>query len=200
MTGRNQTGSWWCKQAKLLTRPRSSKRMQHLQGLCVNLINALTLLANQQDDGDGLVQNIVTNLGEVGRKELAEGLRNLIHVDNHRALEVGHLREGLRSFKVRRPKGEEGYPEVPVRESPDELTFGAEETGTWKSCTNVNHIAKGRWSPPLVDADWHAFCQVFLWHRRRRLGRVVRLLQRNEQDCGCKEATGGPEIEKPSGK
>ena len=35
------------------------------QGLCGNLINALTLLANQQEDGDGLVQNIVTNLCEV---------------------------------------------------------------------------------------------------------------------------------------
>ena len=68
------------------------------QGLCGNLINALTLLANQQDDGDGLVRNIVTNFGEVGRKGLAEGLRNFIQVDNHRALEVGHLREGLRSF------------------------------------------------------------------------------------------------------
>ena len=68
-------------------------------GPCGNLINALTLLANQQDDGDGLVQNIVTNLGEVGRKCLAEGLRNFIQVDYHRALEVGHLREGLRSLR-----------------------------------------------------------------------------------------------------
>ena len=29
------------------------------QGLCANLINALKLLANQQEDGDGLLQNIV---------------------------------------------------------------------------------------------------------------------------------------------
>ena len=40
---------------------------------------------------------------------------------------------------------------MPVRESPDEMTLGAEETGTWKSCINVDHIAKGRWSPSLVD-------------------------------------------------
>ena len=39
---------------------------------------------------------------------LTEGLRNFTQVDNHRALEIGHLREGLRSFKVRRPIGEEG--------------------------------------------------------------------------------------------
>ena len=38
------------------------------QGLCGNLTNALKLLANQQEDGDGLMQNIVTNLGEGSRK------------------------------------------------------------------------------------------------------------------------------------
>ena len=38
------------------------------QGLCGNLIDALKLLANQQEDGDGLTQNIVTNLGEESRK------------------------------------------------------------------------------------------------------------------------------------
>ena len=68
------------------------------QGLYGNMINALKLLANQQEDGDGLIQNIMTNLGEVSRMGLAEGLRNFTQVDNHRALEVGHLREGLTSF------------------------------------------------------------------------------------------------------
>ena len=47
-----------------------------------------------------------------------------------------------------------------VRESPDELTLRAEEVGTWKSYINVDHIAKERWGPPLVDADWHAFCHA----------------------------------------
>ena len=47
------------------------------QGLCANLINALKLLANQQEDGDGLIQNIVTNLGEGSRKGLTEGLRKI---------------------------------------------------------------------------------------------------------------------------
>ena len=37
-------------------------------GLCGNLRNALKLLANQQEDGDGFIQNIVTNLGERSRK------------------------------------------------------------------------------------------------------------------------------------
>ena len=130
------------------------------QGVCGNLINALKLLANQQEDGDGLTQNIVTNLCEVSRKGLMEGLRNFIQVDNHSAQEVGHLSEGVGTFQVRRPKGEEGCPEVLVRESPDELLLRADEVGTWKSCINVDFITKERWGPPVVDADWHAFCQA----------------------------------------
>ena len=34
------------------------------QGLRANLINALKLLANQQEDGDGFLQNIVTSVRE----------------------------------------------------------------------------------------------------------------------------------------
>ena len=124
------------------------------QGLCENLINAIKLLANQQEDGEGPVQSIVT---EGSRKGLTEGLRNCTKVDNHRALEVGHLREGSKSFKIRRPRCEEGSPQVLVRErKPDELTLRTEEVGTQKSCINVDES----WCPPLVDADWHAFCQA----------------------------------------
>ena len=46
-----------------------------LRGLSEILINALKLLANQQEDGDGLLQNIVTNLGKGSRKGLTDGLR-----------------------------------------------------------------------------------------------------------------------------
>ena len=67
-------------------------------------------------------------------------------MDNHRALEVGHC--------------EEGGPEVLVREGLAELTLRAEEVGTQKSCISVDHIAQDRWRPPLVDAEWHAFCQA----------------------------------------
>ena len=62
------------------------------QGLCANLINALKLLANQQDDGDGLLQSIVTNLGKGSRKG------DFISVDNERALDVGALRRGTGTF------------------------------------------------------------------------------------------------------
>ena len=63
-------------------------------------------------------------------------------------------------FKVRRPKGSEGYPDATVRESPDELTLRTEEVGTWKSYSNVDHMEKERWALSLVDTDWHAFCQA----------------------------------------
>ena len=39
-----------------------------LKGLCGKWIDALKLLANQQEDGDGLIQNIVTNFCEGSRK------------------------------------------------------------------------------------------------------------------------------------
>ena len=65
------------------------------------------LLANQQKDGDRPIQSIVADLGERSRKGIMEGLRNFIKVDDHCALEVGHLKEGTRSFEVRRPKFEE---------------------------------------------------------------------------------------------
>ena len=54
-------------------------------GLCANMINALKLLANQQEDEDGLIQNIVTNLGVRSWKGLTDGLRDFIRVDDERA-------------------------------------------------------------------------------------------------------------------
>ena len=73
------------------------------QGLCEKSINALKLLANQQEGGDGLLQSIVTNLGKGSRKGLTDGLRDFINVDNHGALDVGELHRGTGTFKVRKP-------------------------------------------------------------------------------------------------
>ena len=68
------------------------------QGLCANLVNALKLLAKQQEDGDGLSQN------EESRRGLTNGLREFIKVDNERALNVGELHRGTGTLKVRKPK------------------------------------------------------------------------------------------------
>ena len=54
----------------------------------------------------------------------------------------------------------EGRSDVSVRESPDELTLRAEEVVTSKAYIDVKHIEPERWCPPLVDADWYAFCQA----------------------------------------
>ena len=47
-----------------------------------------------------------------------------------------------------------------VRESPGELTSRAEEVGTSRALTDVNHVEPERCGPPLVDTDWYAFCQA----------------------------------------
>ena len=73
---------------------------------------------------------------------------------------MGYLKEGTRSFEVRRPKFEEGCSEASIREGAEALTPRA-EVGSQKSCINVDHTAEDRWRPPSVDADWHAFCQAF---------------------------------------
>ena len=130
------------------------------QGLCAILINALKPLGNQQEDGDGLLQNIMKDLGKESRKGFTDGLREFSEVDNERALDVGSLRRGRGTFQVRKPKVPEGGSDVIVRESPDELTLRAEEVRTSKALINVDHIGPERWSAPLVDADWYAFCQA----------------------------------------
>ena len=100
------------------------------------------------------------DLGKENRKGLADSLREFIEVDNGRALDVGSLHQGTRTFQVRKPKVPEGCPEVTVRANSDELTLRAEEVGTLKAYVNVDHIEKQRWGPPLVEYDWHAFCQA----------------------------------------
>ena len=92
------------------------------QGLCENLIDALKLLANQQEDGDGLLQNIVTNLGKGSRKGLTDGLRDFIQ-----------------EFR-------KGGSDVTIRESPDELALRAEEVNTSKAYIDVNHIEPEGWA------------------------------------------------------
>ena len=87
------------------------------QGLCANWINALDLLANQQEDGDGLPQKTVTNLGKGSRKGLTDGLRDFIRVDNECALDVGALRRGTGTFKVRKPKASKRCSDVIVRKA-----------------------------------------------------------------------------------
>ena len=119
------------------------------QSLCENVFNALKLLAYQQTDGDSPIQSYVTGLHERSRRGIMDGSRSFIGVDNHSALDVGHLRKGLRSFQVQRPKFSEDYPEV-LEEGADDLTLKAEELDTLNACINVDHIEENKWRPPLL--------------------------------------------------
>ena len=96
------------KQVSVPVRQRFFSAHAAPQGLCENLINALKLLTNHQRDGESPIYSIVTGLCERSRKGIMEGLRNFIKVDNHCALNVGQLGEGVRPFQVRRTKFEEG--------------------------------------------------------------------------------------------
>ena len=159
------------------------------------------LLANQQEDGDGLLQNIVKDLGKENRKGLTNGLREFIEVAKERALDVGSSSRATRTFQVRKPKVPGGCPEVTVRESPGELTLRAEEVETSKALMNVDHIEQERWGPPLVDADWYAFCQALYkgiegedWEEMcESYEEMSRAMGRE----GSKEAVGSPESKRP---
>ena len=72
----------------------------------------------------------------------------------------GDLRRGTRSLSVQKPRFSEAFPEATIREGADELTLRADEVGTQRAFINTEHIEFERWGPPLVDADWHAFCQA----------------------------------------
>ena len=121
------------------------------QGLCANLINALELLANEQDYGDGLLQNIVTNLGKGSRKGLTDGLRDFIRVEYEAPWMLERCAEAL-----------EGSSEGKVRESPDELTLRTEEVNTSKALINVDHIEPGQALYKGIEGeDWEAMYDSF---------------------------------------
>ena len=67
------------------------------QGLCENLDQTRLSLETCP------IQSIVTGLQARNRKGIMEGLRSFIEADNHSAVEMGHLRRGLRPFHVQKP-------------------------------------------------------------------------------------------------
>ena len=54
------------------------------------------------------------------------------------------------------------FPEAVVREGADELTLRPEEEGTLRTFIDTTDVGDNRWRPPVVDEDWHAFCQVIV--------------------------------------
>ena len=68
-----------------------------------NLIDAINFLANRQKDGDSPISSTITGLYERSRGGIMGGLRRFIEADNSNAVDVGDLRRGTRSLKVRKP-------------------------------------------------------------------------------------------------
>ena len=148
--------------------------------VCDNWINALKLLANQQKDCQSPIQIIVTGLHKTTRKGIMDGPRSFITEDNHRAVDVGHSRKGIKPFHVRKPKFSEAYPEAAIREGADELTLQAEEVRLQRAFIDTKHMELERWRPLPVDSDWHVFCQAIYTGIEERMRRAVLSLQRVE--------------------
>ena len=59
-----------------------------------------------------------------------------------------------------KPQFGNSFPEATIREGADELTLRADEVDTQRAFITTEHIEFERWGPPLIGADWHAFCQA----------------------------------------
>ena len=71
------------------------------QFLCGNLIHALELLANQQEDGDGLMLNVCDKLRRGGaEKDLyATACVNSSRLTMSASLMIGHLTQGMGTIR-----------------------------------------------------------------------------------------------------
>ena len=128
-------------------------------GICDHLVNAVKLLANQQQGCDNLVEMLVGGLQERSRLKMIEVLRKFISVDNHEAVEIGDLEKTQESRLVLKPKFTTDFAEVVVREGADELTVRREDEGMLRSVIDTTNVGDSRVGPLLVDEDWRAVCQ-----------------------------------------
>ena len=100
---------WWCAACGGQHDWRNPNRVQHgppkcqnVSGtrsvawcVCENVMNALTLLANQQTGGDSPAEVLVEGLQGRSRLKMMEELRRFITVDNHEAKTIGDLARTL---------------------------------------------------------------------------------------------------------
>ena len=78
------------------------------QGLCANLVKSLKLLANQQEDGDGLLQNIVKDLDKESRKVLRTACVNSSKLTMSAPLMLDPQAEARKHFKYESRKCQKG--------------------------------------------------------------------------------------------
>ena len=117
-----------------------------------------------------------------------DGLRSFIEMDNHSALEVGHMHNDLRPLKVQRPKFSEDCSEV-LREGADDLTPRAEEVDTLEACIGVDQIEEKQMETTAGGRRLPRFLPSSLRRNwSNRMGRAVFSLQRDEQGSRSQEA------------
>ena len=85
---------------------------------------------------------------------------SFIEVDNRSAVGVGGLRRGTKSIQLKKPQSSEAFQEAVIREGADKLTLREEEVRSLRNFIDTTQIELEKWRPPMVDADWHAFCQA----------------------------------------
>ena len=59
-----------------------------------------------------------------------------------------------------RPRFTTGFSGAVIRKGADELTLRAHEEGVLRAFIDTPSVGDRRCGPPLVDADWHAFCHA----------------------------------------
>ena len=83
-----------------------------------------------------------------------------VKIGNHAAVKIGNLEKGARSKKVVKPRFATDFPGAVVPEGVDDVRLRADEEGVLRTFINTTNVGNKRWSPPLVDEDWHALCQA----------------------------------------
>ena len=159
-------GRSWAGVAPNLDRHRDRHRQRDRQ--------RQTETETDRETSDSPVRMIVPGLLKQRRRNMMDGLRRFIMVDNHEAVEVGEFDMNMESKKVVEPKFTIDIPEV-IREGADALTLRAEEEGMLRifiDATDARETADGglrswmRTGVPLVrplsmeveGSDWETLC------------------------------------------
>ena len=98
-------------------------------------------------------------------------LRKFTEVDNHEAVKVGELGRDIKPVKVVKPKFTTDFPGVVIWEGTDELTLRAHEERARRSFIDISKVEEQRWDSPLIDVDWHVFCQTIYEGMKEKSGR-----------------------------
>ena len=103
-TGGFRTESWSYEILQTAEKQKVFRAHVAPQGVCDNLINAIKLLANQHQDGDGPVKVLVWGFQKRSQPKMMEELRKFITMDNQEAVKIGDLEKRQALRPVVKPK------------------------------------------------------------------------------------------------